>query len=321
MIPIGEATRNKLKVDWTAKGIVKPTFIGPKTLLGYPLKEIRKYIDWSFFFHAWRMSGKYPAIFEDPVKGTEARKLYDDANKLLDRIIEEKMLVANAVFGFYPACSRGDDIELYLDDDVYILNFLRNQEKKEEGVPNLCLADFVAPKESGITDYVGMFAVTAGTGIEKWIARFEKAGDDYSSIMLKVVSDRLAEALAELLHERVRREFWGYAASENLSIPEMIREHYQGIRPAPGYPACPEHSEKEKIFDLLGAEREAGMKLTENYAMYPAASVSGYYFMHPFARYFNLGRLRKDQVEDYAARKNIPLARAEKLLSPNLGYK
>ena len=321
LISLEAASTNKLANDWQKTEIVEPKVLGKQAINDYPLDEIRDYIDWTFFFHAWRITGKYPAIFDDPVKGDEARKLYDDGMEMLDRIVSDKMLTANAVFGLYPASSLGEDIELYDGDEVCTFNFLRNQEKKEPGVPNLSLADFIAPRELGIRDYMGLFAVTAGIGIEKWTAHFESKNDDYSSIMLKVLSDRLAEALAELLHERIRKEFWGYDAKEDLGIPDMIRERYQGIRPAPGYPACPEHSEKLKLFELLEAEQQAGMKLTENYAMYPAASVSGYYFMHPFARYFNLGKLGKDQVSDYAARKKLTLQQAEKLLSPNLGYK
>ncbi|MEA3477385.1 MAG: vitamin B12 dependent-methionine synthase activation domain-containing protein, partial [Bacteroidota bacterium] len=325
MITLEEARNNKLRVDWGDVEITESAVPGRHLLADYPLGEIRKYIDWTFFFHAWRITGKYPAIFDDPVKGEEAMKLYDDANEMLDRIVNEKMLTANGVYGIYPANSLGEDVELFTsvsDEHPFeTFNFLRNQEVKGEGIPNLSLGDFIAPKASGHKDYMGFFAVTAGIGIEKWVKHFEDQKDDYSGIMLKVLSDRMAEAFAELLHERVRKEFWGYAKAEDLTVADELKERYQGIRPAPGYPACPEHSEKVKLFKLLNAEQDAGIHLTENYAMFPAASVSGYYFMHPFSKYFKLGKIKKDQLEDYARRKNIPLAQAEKLLVQNLDYK
>jgi 5-methyltetrahydrofolate--homocysteine methyltransferase len=288
----------------------------------YPLAELVKYIDWTFFFHAWKIPGKYPEIFDDPVKGEEARKLFDDAQNTIAVIIEKKMLQAKGVFGFYPAVSAGDDVILLKDEKgtepFSSLHFLRNQEKKADGVPNLSFADFIAPQSSGKVDYIGLFAVTAGVGIEKWVKHYEDSLDDYSSFMLKILADRFAEAFAERLHERVRKEFWGYAADENISFAEMLKEEYQGVRPAPGYPGCPEHSEKRTIFDLLEAEQKAGISLTENFAMYPAASVSGYYFSHEFSRYFNLGKLLEDQASDYAFRKNIDLERVKRLLAPNL---
>jgi 5-methyltetrahydrofolate--homocysteine methyltransferase len=288
----------------------------------YPLEELRDYIDWTFFFHAWKIPGKYPEIFEDPIKGEEAAKLFKDAQDMIDEILDKKMLRAKGVFGFYPVISHGDDVMIMKDENtaepVSALHFLRNQEQKKEGVPNLCFSDFIAPPESGSVDYIGLFAVTAGIGIEKWVKHYEEALDDYSSFMLKILADRFAEAFAERLHERVRKEFWGYTPDENLSVAQMLKEEYQGVRPAPGYPGCPEHSEKRTIFDLLQAEINAGINLTENYAMYPAASVSGYYFSHDFSRYFNLGKLLDDQVKDYADRKNIDIERAKRLLAPNL---
>jgi 5-methyltetrahydrofolate--homocysteine methyltransferase len=289
------------------------------------LSEIRNYIDWTFFFHSWKINGKYPKIFEDPLKGEEAKKLFDDANLLLDRIVSEKMVMAKGVIGFYPANSIGEDVELYTDDSrsstLVTLRFLRNQQKKEEGIPNLSLADFIAPKESGMIDYIGGFAVTAGIGLEKWTAMFEKDLDDYNSIMMKVLTDRFAEAFAELIHERVRKEFWGYSPSENIKIEAMLHEEYQGIRPAPGYPACPEHSEKRVLFGLIDPESKTDIVLTENFAMYPAASVSGYYFAYPESQYFNVGKIGFDQVKSYAERKNESYGQVETWLNVNLNYK
>jgi 5-methyltetrahydrofolate--homocysteine methyltransferase len=322
LVSLEEARRNKLNTTWDDDEIYLPRVHGIRVFKDYPLKELSRYIDWTFFFHAWRMAGKYPDIFDDPVKGDEARKLYDDAIRMLDRIIRERMVEARGVIGFFPAVSRNETVSLYASRGGELpladLQFLRNQEKKEEGVPNLSLADFIAPEAESRRDFIGLFAVTAGIGIEKWVKHFEESHDDYHAIMLKILADRLAEAFAERLHERVRKEFWGYSPEESLTVPQMLKEEYTGIRPAPGYPACPEHSEKEVIFDLLGAEKNAGISLTENYAMYPAASVCGYYFSHPLSRYFNLGKLMPDQVEDYARRKGISIERARQLLRPNL---
>jgi 5-methyltetrahydrofolate--homocysteine methyltransferase len=325
IIPLNIASKNRLNISWDEVRIFKPSIIGNKVFTDYPLSKIRKYINWSFFFNAWKINGKYPAILKDPVKGEEAGKLYEDANIMLDRIVNDKMLMANGVTGLYPANSTGEDIEIYSDDSrekvISVLHFLRNQERKEAGIPNLSLADFIAPKTSGKADYIGAFTLTSGIGIEKWIKYLKEKNDDYSSIMIKALADRLAEAFAELIHERVRKEFWGYAKDENLTPEELLKGRYQGIRPAPGYPACPEHSEKRTLFDLLRSEKNAGMNLTENYAMVPAASVCGYYFCHPFSGYFNLGKISKEQVRDYAIRKGISVAAAEKLLDTNLSYK
>jgi 5-methyltetrahydrofolate--homocysteine methyltransferase len=324
MISLQEARKIKLKVEWEDVRIVRPAFIGNKVFRDYPLEEISKYIDWTFFFHAWKINGKYPAIFDDPVKGEEAQKLYNDGQQILHEIIKKKMLQAEGVIGFYPASGKGDDVLLFEDksmkDSVSTLRFLRNQEKKKAGVPNLSLADFIAPIESGITDYIGGFAVTAGVGIEKWVRYYEERGDDYSSFMLKIMADRLAEAFTELMHEKIRKEFWGYDKNEHLLLEEILKAKYQGIRPAPGYPACPEHSEKRSIFELLGTEANTAIRLTENYAMYPAASVSGYYFMHPFSQYFNLGKIDREQIRDYAKRKSLKFEETEKLLKQNLLY-
>jgi 5-methyltetrahydrofolate--homocysteine methyltransferase len=263
-------------------------------------------------------------IFNDPVKGVEARKLFDDAQGLLSDILQKKMLIARGVIGLYPCNSVGDDIEIYSDDQrsqvLATFRFLRNQQKKSDNSHNLCLSDFIAPRDSGIIDYMGGFAVTAGLGVEEWVSVFQQDLDDYNAIMVKVLADRLAEAFAENMHRRIRKEFWGYAQNEDIEVTSMLREEYQGIRPAPGYPACPEHSEKRVLFDLLSADTKVDIKLTENYAMYPAASVSGFYFSHPQSRYFNLGKISRDQVADYARRKGITIEKAEKLLNTNLNY-
>lgn len=319
-LSLDQARANRLKFDWTKYNPIKPSFTGVKHFYNYPLAEISEYIDWTFFFHAWKIAGKYPAIFDDEVKGVEAKKLFDDAQVLLKQIIDKQMVQANGVFGFFPANSIGDSVELVIDNQIKTnLHFLRNEEEKENGIPNLSLADFIAPKEAGYKDYMGLFAVTAGIGIEKWVKEFEVQNDDYNAIMVKILADRLAEAFAELLHAKVRKEYWGYAKEENLSIEEIIHEGYTGIRPAPGYPACPEHSEKGTIFSLLDANK-SGINLTENFAMYPGASVSGYYFANPEAQYFAVSRISKKQVEDYAVRKGLSVKEVEKLLASNLNY-
>ncbi len=323
-ISLEEARTNKFVPDFSEYKPVKPALYGVTTYKDYSLEEISKYIDWTFFFHAWRMTGKYPAIFEDPLKGEEAKKLFADAQAMLKRMIDEKMVTANATFGILPAQSIGDSIEIFADEEkkdlLQTYHFLRNQEKKENGVANLCLSDFIAPKESDVEDYMGFFAVTAGIGLEKWCAQFEADNDDYSSIMIKILTDRMAEAFAELLHDRVRKEFWGFAPNETVTIPEMLKEEYQGIRPAPGYPACPSHLEKGDLFKLIGASEKSGIHLTESYAMYPAASVSGFYFAHPDSRYFNVSRISQEQVADYAKRRGIEFEEAEKWLQSTLNY-
>ncbi|NOX48495.1 MAG: methionine synthase [Chlorobi bacterium] len=324
-ISFQEAIGNKLKHSWAENDIAKPKFTGKKYFEDYPLEELRGFIDWTFFFHAWKLNGRYPSIFEDPIKGEEARKLYDDGQKMLDRIVSEKMLTANGALGIFPTNSIGEDVELYSDESrketLDVFHFLRSQQKKEKGVPNLNLADFIAPKETGLSDYLGVFAVSAGFGIEKWKESFEKDHDDYGIIMLKVLADRLAEAFAELLHYRLRTEFWGYEMNQKPNMTEILKEKYRGIRPAPGYPACPEHSEKGILFDLLNVEKKTGIKLTENFAMYPAASVSGFYFANEKAKYFMVGKIGKDQVEDYAKRKGINTDEVERLLNVNLNYR
>ena len=324
-ISLEKARDNKLKIDWQKAQIKKPNKLGITRINNFNLEVLREYIDWTPFFMTWELKGKYPAIFEDKNVGSEAKKLFDDANELLDRIISEKLLTANGVVGLFPASTVGfDDIEVYTDESrtgvKRILHTIRQQIEKSKGEPNIALADFIAPKESGVEDFIGMFAVTAGVGIEKIVAQFEKDHDDYNSIMTKAIADRLAEAFAEHLHEIVRKEYWGYAKDENLSNEEIIKEKYIGIRPAPGYSAQPDHTEKPIIFSLLDVEKNIGIKLTESMAMYPAASVSGLYFAHPEAKYFSVGKIEKDQVLDYHKRKGMSVDEIEKWLSPILNY-
>jgi 5-methyltetrahydrofolate--homocysteine methyltransferase len=291
---------------------------------GYDLADLRRYIDWQPFFNAWEMKGGFPDLLNNPASGAAARKLYDDAQEMLDRIIEERWLSANGVVGLFPANSVGDDIEVYLDESrespSAVLHQLRQQGQHREGVPNRSLSDFVAPRSSGLKDYVGAFAVTAGLGAADRVTAFRKEVDDYSAILLEALADRLAEAFAERLHERVRRELWGYAPDERLDNVGLIKERYAGIRPAPGYPASPDHTEKQAIWSLLDVEVQTGIGLTESMAMQPGASVSGIYVAHPESPYFVVGRIGRDQVEDYAARKGWTIAEAERWLSPSLGY-
>jgi 5-methyltetrahydrofolate--homocysteine methyltransferase len=323
-LTLAEARANALKPDWTAYVPPAPAFIGLKAFHDYPLAEIAERIDWTPFFQAWELHGRYPKILTDAVVGEEAKKLFVDAQAMLKRIIDEKWLEARAVIGLFPANSVGDDIEIYADESrgkvAMTYHTLRQQAEKSPGKPNLALADFVAPKESGVKDYLGGFAVTAGIGIDAHVAAFERNHDDYSAIMLKALADRLAEAFAELMHQRVRREFWGYAQDEALSNEDMIAEKYRGIRPAQGYPACPEHTEKGPLFELLQAPENAGITITESFAMLPTAAVSGFYFAHPDSTYFALGKIGRDQVEDYAQRKGWDMATAERWLAPALGY-
>ena len=324
-IAIEDARLNSLKVDWKSYNPPKPNKTGIIKFDEYSLEEIRAYIDWTFFFFSWDINGKFPAIFSDPVKGKEAKKLYDDANVLLDEIVSKKLLKAKGYAGIFPAASQVDDIIVYDDDAkesvLSVVPQLRNQEQKSDGEPNLCLSDYIAPVDSGKKDWVGFFAVTAGLGADELSKIYQDKGDDYSSLLVKVLADRLAEAFAELLHKRVRAEFWGYSSNENLSTDEILHEKYQGIRPAPGYPACPDHRGKEYIFKLLGINNESGMWLTENLAMYPGASVAGYYFSHLESKYFNIGRVGIDQVRNYAKRLEISIEETEKFFPNNLNYK
>ena len=327
-LTIEEARKNKLQLDWSTYNPPKPVFLGTKVFEDYDLAELRKYIDWTPFFSTWELHGKYPNILEDKIVGDEAKKLFNDANALLDKIIAEKWLTAKAVVGFFEANANVDDIELkdisneetLTDKRKSVLHHLRQQNKKGEGLPNFCLSDFVAPKESGKQDYIGGFAVTSGIGIEKWLQHFQDTHDDYNKIMLAALADRLAEAFAERMHERVRTEFWKYDTNESLSNEELIKEKYQGIRPAPGYPACPDHTEKPMLFKLLEAEKNTGITLTESNAMYPASSVSGWYFSHPDSKYFGIGKIAKDQLVDYAKRKNMQQEDMERWLQSVLNY-
>lgn len=319
LLSLSEARQNGTPINWKNYQPPVPALPGITVFNDYPLQDLVPYIDWTFFFHAWKMTGKYPAILDDPEKGTEARKLFDDALSMLDEITENRMLQAKGVIGFFPAHADGDSVVLFdpqkTSEVLTTFHFLRNQEVKEEGTPNASLADFIAPADSGLTDHIGLFAVTAGLGIEPWLEAYEKEHDHYRSIMLKILADRLAEAFAEQLHYKVRTAHWGYDPEEQLTVTQILKEQYRGIRPAPGYPACPEHSEKRTLFDLLHVEENASIQLTENYAMYPAAAVCGYYFSHPESRYFNLGKITEEQVADYAQRKGIGREEAERLLS------
>jgi len=323
-VSIDEARNFRLQINLNGSIPPKPTFTGTKVIESFPLEELVPYIDWTPFFHTWELRGSYPKIFDDKFVGVEAKKLFDDAQVLLKKIVNEKLLRANAVIGFWPANSVGDDIELYTDESrkqvLTTIHTLRQQTEKVKGEPYYALSDFIAPKDSGVQDYWGGFAVTTGIGCDELVAEFEKDHDDYNSIMAKALADRLAEAFAEKMHELVRREYWGYAKNEALSNEELIKEQYQGIRPAPGYPACPDHTEKLTLFSLLKAEENTGIQLTESMAMTPTAAVSGFYFAHPQARYFGLGRISKDQIEDYAKRKNMPLEDVERWMGPNLNY-
>ncbi|MBD1392876.1 methionine synthase [Mucilaginibacter glaciei] len=322
-VSIEEARGQKCVID-LAKVPAKPHLTGTKVFVAYPLEELVPYIDWTPFFHTWELRGSYPKIFNDKYVGGEAKKLYDDAQVLLKRIVDNKLLRANGVIGFWPANAVGDDIEVYTDDTrqhlLTRIHTLRQQSEKVKGEPYYALSDFIAPKESGVADYWGGFAVTTGIGCDELVAEFEADHDDYNSIMAKALADRLAEAFAEKMHELVRKEYWGYSTGEELSTDEMIKEEYQGIRPAPGYPACPDHTEKTTLFEILKAEDNAHMDLTESLAMMPAASVSGFYFAHPDARYFGLNKISKDQIEDYAERKNMSIETVERWLGPNLNY-
>ena len=329
-VPLAEARARGLKTDWKSYSPPKPWLPGVHRFEAYPLELIAEYIDWTPFFQTWELAGRYPKILKDEVVGEEARKLFADAQTMLKKIITEKWLTANAVFGLFPANSvpvdggPGDDIEIYTDESrskvAMTWHNLRQQNRKPADIPNYCLADLIAPRDSRVKDYIGAFAVTAGIGIDARVAEFEKQHDDYSAILLKALADRLAEAFAELLHARVRREFWGYAADEALNNDALIAEKYRGIRPAPGYPACPEHTEKGPLFELLQAPENAGITITESFAMLPTAAVSGFYFSHPQAKYFAVGKIDRDQVADYATRKGWTLEEAERWLAPVLGY-
>jgi 5-methyltetrahydrofolate--homocysteine methyltransferase len=324
LIPLADARQRRLQIDWAAYTPPKPHLLGVKSWQNFPIAQLRSFIDWTPFFTAWELSGKFPRILDDPKVGQSATQLYNDAQAMLDRIIAENWLTAKAVIGLFPAHSVGDDVIVYADESraerLTAVHCLRQQMEKPPGRPNLSLADFIAPEETGIPDYLGMFVVTTGIGLAEKAAEFEAQHDDYNAILLKALADRLAEAFAEVMHGCVRREYWGYAPDETLDNAALIAESYQGIRPAPGYPACPDHTEKGELFRILDATNRAGVMLTESYAMLPAAAVSGYYFAHPQASYFGIGRIAKDQLADYAQRKGMDLATAERWLASNLGY-
>ena len=323
-VSLRTAQENRCQIDWSSYVSPRPSYLGVKTFAAYPLRELCNYIDWTPFFRTWELKGTYPKILEDQIMGETARSLFADAKGLLEQIVEKRLLTAKAVVGFWPANSVGDDIEVYESVDPIhrqaILHTLRQQMRQGRGKANFALADFIAPLACQHVDYIGGFAVCVGFGLGELVAEFEKNHDDYNAIMARALADRLAEAFAERMHERVRTELWGYARNEGFSTEELIREQYQGIRPAPGYPACPDHSEKRTLFDLLGVEKKIGIKLTENYAMWPTAAVSGFYFSHPQSRYFGVSKIQRDQVEDYARRKNMNEVEVEKWLAPVLGY-
>jgi 5-methyltetrahydrofolate--homocysteine methyltransferase len=345
ILPIADARADRTPIDWSDYRPPRPHLIAQqlrdlhtddyrtpdapvqyvRTFTDYTLAELREYIDWQPFFNAWEMKGKFPDILNNPASGEAARRLWDDAQRMLDSLIAEKWVTANGVIGLFPANAVGDDIEVYADEGrgevLLTLHQLRQQTEHQAEIPHRSLADFVAPKDTGLHDYVGAFAVTAGLGAEAKVKEFKAALDDYSAILLESLADRLAEAFAERLHERVRTEFWGYATDEELDNEALIKERYVGIRPAPGYPACPEHTEKRTIWQLLDVAANTGIELTESMAMWPGAAVSGLYFSHPQSQYFVLGRVGRDQVADYAQRKGWTVAEAERWLSANLGYR
>jgi 5-methyltetrahydrofolate--homocysteine methyltransferase len=323
LVPYAEAVRRRFVIDWKVSSISRPSFLGTCVLRDFPLAELVPYIDWSPFFMAWELGGKYPQILSDPRVGKVATELFLDANRLLERIIDKHWLSAHAVYGFFPANADGDDVVLFTDEgrtkERTRFHMLRQQWEREGQTNFRCLADYIAPIGSGVADYLGAFAVTAGAGAEELVRRFKAEHDDPNAIMAEALADRLAEAFAEYLHERARRD-WGYGRVERLSKEELIAEKYRGIRPAAGYPSCPDHTEKRVLWDLLDVQQTAAIQLTESYAMWPAASVSGLYFSHPEARYFAVDLVTKDQVESYAARKQMPLAEVERWLAPNLAY-
>jgi 5-methyltetrahydrofolate--homocysteine methyltransferase len=323
VVDLATARRRRSPIEWRAEDVPVPEFTGVRALENFPLAELREFIDWSPFFHAWGLKGIYPRILEHAEHGPQARQVFADGNALLDRVIAEELLTARGVYGLFPASAAGDDVELYADETrsstIGQFHFLRQQSEREGKEPCRSLADFIAPKETGLADHIGAFAVTSGIGMKELCERFRAENDDYNAIMVEALADRLAEAFAECLHKRVRDE-WGYGRKEGLSTEDLIRERYRGIRPAAGYPACPDHTEKQTLWRLLDVQRRTGMLLTESFAMWPGSSVSGLYFAHPQARYFSLGKIDRDQVADYSARKGISLREAERWLGPNLNY-
>jgi 5-methyltetrahydrofolate--homocysteine methyltransferase len=325
LISLSDARANRSKIEWRAEDVATPEFLGVRVLDDFPLATLREFIDWTPFFHTWELKGVYPRILEHEKYGEQARTIFKEGNALLDQIIENKLIRARGVYGFFAANAEGDDVELYTDDtrsqSLARLCFLRQQKDKEKdkAEPNRSLSDFIAPRSTGLRDHIAGFAVTTGIGLHELVMKYKAENDDYNAIMAEALADRLAEAFAECLHKRVREE-WGFGKTEGLSHAELIQEKYRGIRPAAGYPACPDHTEKDTLWRLLDAEKNAGIKLTESFAMWPGSSVSGLYFAHPESQYFTLGKIDRDQVTDYAARKNMSVAEVERWLGPNLGY-
>jgi 5-methyltetrahydrofolate--homocysteine methyltransferase len=323
VVSLEEARKRRTPIEWRAEDLPTPSFTGVRVLDNFPLATLREFIDWSPFFHTWGLKGIYPRIFEHPDHGAQARQVFKEGNALLDVIIEKKLITARGVYGFFPAAAVGDDVELYADDTgekvIERFHFLRQQSNREGSEPCRSLADFIAPKETGLPDHIGAFAVTSGIGLKELCERFRSANDDYNAIMAEAIADRLAEAFAECLHKRVRDE-WGYGCAEGLSNAELIQEKYRGIRPAAGYPACPDHTEKGALWRLLDVQANTGMLITESFAMWPGSSVSGLYFAHPESRYFSLGKIDRDQVADYSKRKGMSIAEVERWLGQNLNY-
>jgi len=323
LVSLATARTRRTAIEWRAQDLPAPAFTGVRVLADFPLATLRTFIDWTPFFHAWELKGVYPRILDHPEQGAQARQIFTEANALLDTIIEKKLIKARGVYGFFAANAVGDDVELYTDgkrtEALARFHFLRQQAHKEGNEPCRSLADFIAPKETGLPDHIGAFAVTSGIGLKELCDSFRAQHDDYNAIMAEAIADRLAEAFAECLHQRVRQE-WGYGRDENLSIDELIHEKYRGIRPAAGYPACPDHTEKGTLWSLLNVEANTGMQITESFAMWPGSSVSGLYFAHPASRYFSLGKIDRDQVADYSQRKGMSTAEVERWLGPNLNY-
>jgi len=323
LVSLETARSRRTPIEWRSEDIPTPSFTGVRVLDNFPLATLREYIDWTPFFHTWGLKGVYPRILDHPEHGSQARQIFTEGNALLDRIVEEKLITARGVYGLFPASAVGDDVELYAADTrervLESFHFLRQQANREGGEPCRSLSDFIAPKETGLPDHIGAFAVTSGIGLKDLCDRFRAENDDYNAIMAEAIADRLAEAFAECLHKRVRDE-WGYGCAENLSPAELIQEKYRGIRPAAGYPACPDHTEKGTLWRLLDVEANTGMQITESFAMWPGSSVSGLYFAHPKSRYFSLGKIGRDQVEDYHTRKGMTVAEVERWLGQNLNY-
>ncbi len=323
LVGIETARKRRTPIEWRAEDIPTPSFTGVRALDNFPLATLRDFIDWSPFFHTWGLKGIYPRIFEHPEYGAQAKQIYTEANALLDKIIAEKLITARGVYGFFPANAVGDDVELYTDNTrtkvQQRFHFLRQQANREGSEPCRSLVDFIAPKETGLHDHIGAFAVTSGICLKELCDGFRAKNDDYNAIMAEAIADRLAEAFAECLHKKVREE-WGYGRKEGLSNADLIEEKYRGIRPAAGYPACPDHTEKGPLWNLLDVQKNTGMLITESFAMWPGSSVSGLYFAHPESRYFSLGKIDRDQVEDYAERKGMSVKEVERWLGPNLNY-